>query len=121
MITIQITDDFDFENPIFKQFLDNVDKHGGAYFKNFMSKSFIKAGLEPRDLALQRSFCCRFQIDIKDLLRVSNLRSIFGSVSGIGSIGVISINFNRLGYIHIGNKEKLFEHLKDILSKARNV
>jgi anaerobic ribonucleoside-triphosphate reductase len=121
LITVQITDDFDFENSIFKQFLDNLDKHGGAYFENFMSKPFIEAGLEPRDPALQRSFCCRFQIDIKDILKVSNLRSIFGNVSGVGSTGVISINFNRLGYINRGNKEQLFEHLKDILSKARNV
>jgi ribonucleoside-triphosphate reductase len=121
LITVQITDSFDFEDPVFKQFMENLDKHGGAYFENFMSKPFVEMGLPPRDPSLQRSFCCRFQVDIKEVLKVSNVGSIFGKASGVGSIGVISINFNRLGYLHRGNKRTLFEHLKDILLKARSV
>ncbi len=121
LITVQITDDFDFNDPVFTQFLENLDKHGGAYFENFLSKPFIERGLEPRNPYLQRSFCCRFQVDIGEVLRVSNTGSIFGNASGVGSVGVISINFNRLGWLHRGNKEALFEHLKDILHKARNV
>ncbi|WP_448588586.1 anaerobic ribonucleoside-triphosphate reductase [Thermocrinis sp.] len=121
LITVQITDDFDFEDPIFRQFLENLDKHGGAYFENFMSKPFVERGIEPRDPSLQRSFCCRFQVDIKEILKVSNVGSIFGKASGVGSIGVISINFNRLGYLHAGNKKSLFEQLKDMLLKARSV
>ncbi len=121
LITVQVTDDFDFEDPVFKQFLENLDKHGGAYFENFISKPFVEKGIEPRDPSLQRSFCCRFQVDIKEVLRVANVGSIFGKASGVGSIGVISINFNRLGYLHRGNKESLLGHLRDILIKARRV
>jgi len=121
LITVQITDDFDFENKVFKLFLENMDKHGGAYFENFMSKPFLERGLEPRNPYLQRSFCCRFQVDIGELLKVSNTGSIFGNASGVGSIGVISINFNRLGWLHRGDKETLFKHLGEILEKARNV
>ncbi len=121
LITVQITDNFNFDDPVFLEFLENMDKHGGAYFENFLSKPFLDRGLEPRNPYLQRSFCCRFQVDLGEVLRVSNTGSVFGNASGVGSIGVISINFNRLGWIHRGNKESLFEHLKDILYKARNV
>lgn len=121
LITVQITDDFDFENPLFIEFLENLDKHGGAYFENFLSKPFLERDLEPRNPTLQRSFCCRFQVNIEEVLKVSNTGSIFGNASGVGSIGVISINFNRLGWIHRGNKKSLFKHLEEILEKARIV
>jgi len=64
LITVPIDDRFDFDNPVFLSFLRNMDKHGGAYFENFMSKPFLERGLEPRDPTLQRSFCCRFQVDM---------------------------------------------------------
>ncbi|NPA41836.1 MAG: ribonucleoside-triphosphate reductase [Aquificae bacterium] len=121
LITVQITDNFNFDDPVFLEFLENMDKHGGAYFENFISKPFVASGLEPRNPYLQRSFCCRFQVDMGEVLRVSNTGSIFGNASGVGSIGVISINFNRLGWLHRGNKESLFKHLEDILEKARSV
>ena len=121
LITVQITDDFNFDDPVFLEFLKNLDKHGGAYFENFMSKPFLERGLEPRNPYLHRSFCCRFQVDMGEVLKVSNTGSVFGNASGVGSIGVISINFNRLGWIHAGNKERLFKHLEDILEKARSV
>jgi len=121
LITVQITDDFDFENEVFKEFLENLDKHGGAYFENFMSKPFLERGLKPRDPKTQRSFCCRFQVDLKEILSVSNTGSIFGNASGVGSIGVISINFNRLGWLHRKNKVSLFRHLEEILELARKV
>ena len=121
LITVQITDDFDFDNEVFREFLKNIDKHGGAYFENFMSKPFLEHGVEPRDPKLQRSFCCRFQVDVGEILRVSNTGSIFGNASGVGSVGVISINFNRLGWIHKGDKESLFRHLEEILEMARSV
>jgi len=121
LITVQITDNFNFDDPVFMKFLENLDKHGGAYFENFLSKPFVERGLEPRNPYLQRSFCCRFQVDMGEVLRVSNTGSVFGNASGVGSIGVISINFNRLGWIHRGNRESLFEHLYDILQKARSV
>ena len=121
LITVQITDNFNFDDPVFMKFLDNLDKHGGAYFENFLSRPFIDRGLEPRNPYLQRSFCCRFQVDVGDVLKVSNTGSVFGNASGVGSVGVISINFNRLGWIHRGNRKELFNHLLDILEKARSV
>ena len=121
LITVQITDDFSFENPVFLKFLESMDRHGGAYFENFMSKPFLERGLEPRNPYLQRSFCCRFQVDVGEVLKVSNTGSVFGNASGVGSVGVISINFNRLGWIHRGSKDTLLGHLADMLDKARSV
>ncbi len=121
LITVQITENFDFDNELFNEFLRNLDKHGGAYFENFIKKPFIERGIEPRDPSLQRSFCCRFQVDISEILKVSNMGSIFGNASGVGSVGVISINFNRLGWIHRGNRKSLLEHLGKILEIARRV
>jgi len=54
LITVQITDNFDFDDPVFLSFLENLDKHGGAYFENFLSKPFLDRGLEPRDPYLQK-------------------------------------------------------------------
>ena len=121
LITVQITENFDFQNKLFLEFLENLDKHGGAYFENFLKEPFLKNGLEPRDPELRRSFCCRFQVNLEEVLKVSNTGSIFGNASGVGSIGVISINFNRLGYIHRGNKKSLKKHLREILELARSV
>ncbi|NPA32065.1 MAG: ribonucleoside-triphosphate reductase [Aquificae bacterium] len=121
LITVQVDDDFDFNDPLFIEFLENLDKHGGAYFENFLSEPFIRSGLKPRDPALRRSFCCRFQVDVEEVLKVSNTGSIFGNASGVGSVGVISINFNRLGWIHRGDKRSLFKHLDEILCMARRV
>ncbi|GAB6065733.1 ribonucleoside triphosphate reductase [Aquifex pyrophilus] len=121
LITVPITEDFDFENAVFNEFLENLDKHGGAYFENFLSKPFRERGLPERNPALQKSFCCRFQVNLEEVLKVSNRGSIFGNASGVGSVGVISINFNRLGWVHRGNKRSLFKHLEEILLMARNV
>jgi ribonucleoside-triphosphate reductase len=121
LVTVQITDDFDWENPVFLEFLENLDKHGGAYFENFLSSPFIRRGLQPRDPAQQRSFCCRFQVDLSEVLKVSNTGSVFGSAPGVGSIGVISINFNRLGFVHRGDERGLLDHLGRILESARSV
>ncbi len=121
LITVQITDDFDWENPVFLEFLENLDRHGGAYFENFLSEPFLKNGIEPRDPALQRSFCCRFQVDLGEVLKVSNTGSVFGNAPGVGSVGVISINFNRLCWIHRGDERGLLAHLEQILEMARSV
>ena len=121
LIAVPITDDFDWDNGVFRALLDNLDRHGGAYFENFLSEPFIEAGLEPRDPSARRSFCCRFQVDLEELLRVSDSGSVFGSAPGVGSIGVISINFNRLGWVHRGDREGLLRHLGEILERARSV
>ncbi|MGC8661771.1 MAG: anaerobic ribonucleoside-triphosphate reductase [Nitrososphaeria archaeon] len=128
LITLYITDDFDWDSQVFNALLDLMDNFGGIYIENYVSKPFkdekwrakVK-NLEIRDPKLQRSFCCRFQVDLKELTKVSHTGSIFGNASGVGSIGVITINFNRLGYLHSGDVQGLLDHLDVLLERARIV
>ena len=78
LITVNIYDDFDWENPTFNYLLENMDKWGGVYFENYQSKPFedpnwkkINKYIEPRDAASQRSFCCRFRVDFDDILKAA--------------------------------------------------
>ncbi|MGC8647123.1 MAG: anaerobic ribonucleoside-triphosphate reductase [Thermoplasmata archaeon] len=126
LITVYITDDFKWDNEIFNKLLELMDNFGGIYLENYIRKPFedekwkkLIDNLETRDPTLQRSFCCRFQINLNELKKVPHSGSIFGNISGVGSIGVITINFNRLGYIHRGNLDSLFEHLDILLDYAR--
>jgi len=128
LITVYITDDFDWNSPVFNALLDLMDNFGGVYLENYVSKPFMDKkwrekveNLEARDPKLQRSFCCRFQVDLQELTKVPHTGSIFGNVSGVGSIGVITINFNRLGYLHKGDVNGLMDHLDFLLEKARTV
>ncbi|MEM3447103.1 MAG: anaerobic ribonucleoside-triphosphate reductase, partial [Candidatus Korarchaeum sp.] len=127
LITIYVTDDFDWSSRVFERFLELMDNFGGLYFENYLSEPFLDErwrerveGLEPRDPRLQRSFCCRFQVDLSELTRVPHTGSIFGNVSGVGSIGVITLNFNRLAYLHRGDLSSLLEHLDLLLEEARD-
>ncbi len=128
LITVYITDDFDWDSPVFNALLDLMDNFGGVYLENYVSKPFMDKkwrekveNLEVRDPKLQRSFCCRFQVDLQELTKVPHTGSIFGNASGVGSIGVITINFNRLGYLHKGDVNGLMDHLDFLLEKARTV
>ncbi|NAY82361.1 MAG: hypothetical protein GU362_05730 [Thaumarchaeota archaeon] len=105
-----------------------MDNFGGVYLENYVSKPFMDKrwrekveNLEARNPKLQRSFCCRFQVDLQELTKVPHTGSIFGNVSGVGSIGVITINFNRLGYLHKGDVNGLMDHQDFLLEKARTV
>lgn len=127
LITIYVTEDFDWSSRVFERFLELMDNFGGLYFENYLSEPFLDErwrerveGLEPRDPRLQRSFCCRFQVDLSELTRVPHTGSIFGNVSGVGSIGVITLNFNRLAYLHRGDLSSLLEHLDLLLEEARD-
>ena len=62
--------------------------------------------------------CCRLQLDLRELLKRGN--GLFGSAEMTGSIGVVTINMARLGYLHKGNIIKLFYHLDELLQKAKS-
>ncbi|MCS7102635.1 MAG: ribonucleoside-triphosphate reductase, partial [Candidatus Korarchaeum sp.] len=127
LITLYVTDDLDWGSRTLNKLLDLMDDFGGIYFENYLSKPFLDdmwrervSGLEPRDPRLQRSFCCRFQVDLSELMRVPHTGSIFGNLSGVGSVGVITLNFNRLAYLHRGDLRGLLEHLDELLEEARD-
>ncbi|MEF2175780.1 MAG: anaerobic ribonucleoside-triphosphate reductase [Candidatus Absconditabacteria bacterium] len=129
LITVNIYDEFDYENEIFNYLLENMDSWGGCYFENYRTKPFLEEKwrslnkyIEPRDPSSQKSFCCRFRVDFNDILRASGGTS-FRSNSGVGGIGVFNINLHRIMFTSLDsngnwNKEKFYERLDFILEAA---
>ena len=79
-------------------------KYGMPYFQNF-----INSDMKPNQV---RSMCCRLQLDLRELLKRGN--GLFGSAEMTGSLGVVTLNSARIGFVHKGNKEaflKRIEHL----------
>ena len=62
--------------------------------------------------------CCRLQLDLRELLKRGN--GLFGSAEMTGSIGVVTINMARLGYLYKGNSELLYSKLDELLDIAKS-
>ncbi len=108
--TYNITDDFPWEHPNVKPLFELAAKYGIPNFQNFLNSD-----LNPTDV---RSMCCRLRLDVRELLKRGG--GLFGSAEKTGSIGVVTINLARLGYIHRGNRDGLFAELKRLLELARD-
>ena len=106
--TYNITKDFPWESENTELLFNMTAKYGLPYFQNF-----INSDLEPKMI---RSMCCRLQLDLRELLKRGN--GLFGSAEQTGSIGVVTINCARLGYLHAGNEEEMFTHLDELLDMA---
>jgi len=79
------------------------------YFQNFLN-SVLKPGQI-------RSMCCRLQLDLRELLAKGN--GLFGSAEQTGSIGVVTFNCARLGYLYKGNENALFARVDELMNIAR--
>lgn len=108
--TYNITKDFPWEHPNTNALFDMTAKYGIPYFQNF-----INSDLEPN---MVRSMCCRLQLDLRELLKRGN--GLFGSAEMTGSIGVVTINCARLGYLSKGNKQKLLDRTDHLLTLAKD-
>jgi ribonucleoside-triphosphate reductase len=107
--TYNITPDFPWESANAKLLFEMTAKYGLPYFQNF-----INSELKPN---MVRSMCCRLQLDLTELLKRGN--GLFGSAEQTGSVGVVTINCARLGYLHKANKAGLFEALDTLLDIGR--
>jgi len=87
--TYNISKDFDWDNPNLDILWKVTAKYGLPYFANF-----INSDMSPEDA---RSMCCRLRIDNRELRRRGG--GLFGSAPLTGSIGVVTINMPRLGFI----------------------
>ena len=96
--TYNITPDFDWDSENADRLFAMTAKYGLPYFQNF-----INSELKPNMI---RSMCCRLQLDLRELLKRGN--GLFGSAEQTGSLGVVTINCARLGYLFKGNEEGLF-------------
>ncbi len=107
--TYNITPDFDWEGPNVKLLFDMTARYGLPYFQNF-----INSELKPNMI---RSMCCRLQLDLRELLKRGN--GLFGSAEQTGSLGVVTINCARLGYLYPGDEKALYARLDHLLDLAK--
>ncbi len=88
--TYSITKDFDWsETENNKLLFEMTAKYGTPYFSNY-----INSDMQPSDI---RSMCCRLRLDLRELRKKSG--GYFGSGESTGSIGVVTINMPRIGYL----------------------
>ncbi len=123
--TVNITEDFDWHGENTDLLFENTAKIGSSYFQNFIGSQYTKdeqGNLVPNDKAYKpghvRSMCCRLQLDLRELLKRGG--GLFGSAEMTGSIGVVTINMARLGYLYQGDKEKLLEKLEELMDLAKS-
>ncbi len=108
--TYNITKDFPWESENAKLLFEMTAKYGLPYFQNF-----INSELEPGQI---RSMCCRLQLDLRELLKRGN--GLFGSAEQTGSIGVVTVNCARLGYLHKGDEAGLLAALDYLLELGKD-
>lgn len=107
--TYNVGKDFDWESPKNLPLFEMTAKYGTPYFQNF-----INSELNPGDV---RSMCCRLQLDLKELRKRGG--GLFGSAEMTGSIGVVTINAARLGYLYQGNKSGFYKQLERLMDLAK--
>ena len=107
--TYNITRDFDWEGENVDLLFKMTAKYGTPYFQNF-----INSDLNPEDV---RSMCCRLQLDKRELRKRGG--GLFGSDEFTGSIGVVTINLPRIGYLS-STKEEFFGRLYRLMDLARD-
>lgn len=123
--TVNITEDFNWDTPAANALFENTAKIGSSYFQNFIGSQYMKnenGELVPNPEAYKpnavRSMCCRLQLDLRELLKRGN--GLFGSAEMTGSIGVVTINMARLGYLCKDNKDALFFRLTRLMDLAKS-
>lgn len=123
--TVNITEDFDWYGENTDILFENTAKIGSSYFQNFIGSQYLfdengnkvenPEAYKPNAV---RSMCCRLQLDLRELLKRGN--GLFGSAEMTGSIGVVTINMARLGYLNKGNLPELYIQLEHLLDLAQS-
>lgn len=107
--TYNMTPDFPWKDENTELLFEMTAKYGLPYFQNF-----INSVLKPGQI---RSMCCRLQLDLRELLARGN--GLFGSAEQTGSIGVVTFNCARLGYVYKGNEAGLYARLDELLELSK--
>jgi len=107
--TYNITKDFDWNSPVSQKIFEVTAKYGVPYFSNF-----VNSDMKPEDV---RSMCCRLRIDNRELRKRGG--GFFGANPLTGSIGVVTINLPRIGYL-AKDEDRFFERLSELMDLARD-
>lgn len=123
--TVNITEDFDWYGENTDILFENTAKIGSSYFQNFIGSQYTldengqkvenQNAYKPNAV---RSMCCRLQLDLRELLKRGN--GLFGSAEMTGSIGVVTINMARLGYLNADNMPMLYQQLNRLLEISKS-
>ncbi len=106
--TYNITEDLDWDNPVLEPVWEMTAKYGIPYFSNF-----INSDMSPDDA---RSMCCRLRLDNRELRKRGG--GLFGANPLTGSIGVVTINLPRIGYL-AKDKKDFYERLDRLMILAK--
>ncbi|MCD6431349.1 ribonucleoside triphosphate reductase [Candidatus Bathyarchaeota archaeon] len=107
--TYNITKDFNWDNHVAQTLFEVSAKYGVPYFSNF-----INSDMKPEDV---RSMCCRLRIDNRELRKRGG--GFFGANPLTGSIGVVTINLPRIGYLS-KDEDEFFERLGEMMEIAKD-
>jgi ribonucleoside-triphosphate reductase len=107
--TYNITSDFDWDGPNVRALFEMTARYGTPYFQNF-----VNSDLDPGDV---RSMCCRLRLDKRELRKRGG--GLFGSDEFTGSVGVVTINLPRIGYLSKDEGE-FFRRLERLMALARD-
>ena len=107
--TYNITKDFDWDSPVSQAIFEVTAKYGVPYFSNF-----VNSDMKPEDV---RSMCCRLRIDNRELRKRGG--GFFGANPLTGSIGVVTLNLPRVGYLS-KDEDEFFERLETLMETAKS-
>lgn len=107
--TYNITSAFPWNSPNIDLLFEMTAKYGLPYFSNY-----VNSDMKPSDV---RSMCCRLRLDLTELKKRGG--GLFGSAEQTGSIGVVTINCARLGYLYKNNEEAMYKRLNELLELAK--
>jgi len=107
--TLNITKDFDWDNENYYPLWEMTSKYGIPYFSNF-----VNSDMSPDDV---RSMCCRLRLNKKELIKRGG--GLFGANPLTGSIGVVTINMPKLGYVSKDDSD-FYERLDSLMDLAKN-
>lgn len=105
--TYNVTKDFDWNNPNLDKVWEMTAKFGIPYFANF-----INSDMDPDDA---RSMCCRLRLDNRELHK--RMGGLFGAAPLTGSVGVVTLNLPRVGYL-AKDKKDYFRRLDALMDLA---
>jgi ribonucleoside-triphosphate reductase len=106
--TYNVTPDWDWNSKVITRIIEMAAKYGTPYFANF-----VNSDMKPEDV---RSMCCRLRLDLRKLEKRGG--GLFGANPLTGSIGVVTINMPRIGYL-AKNEDEFFEILEEKMNLAK--
>jgi len=120
--TVNITENFDWNSRVADAIFANTAKVGSSYFQNFIGSQYTRdadgnkhENPDAYKPGAVRSMCCRLQLELK-----KRGNGLFGSAEMTGSIGVVTINMARLGYLYAGKWSELIDALNHLMDLAHS-